>query len=304
MDYLAFGLLAGSLIVIASFVVRDALPHLSAIGGDSRLSRLSRAESPSAWGRWCADAGLVLAAAGTLVLLITVAALLADLGDDAGNIVVGLSVAVAVVASVLGCARLGQRLRWDTERELGGAPWTVASTPARATEMSVPSSKPAAAVQKLDQPAPRVVKVTSAEPGDVWDDDLPMWSPSTAEHRPTMGARVAEVAPERDELVATVEESGAWGWSAPSAEDAPPRSHVASGGLFSSPLLADIGLPAVEEQVEDGFRSPLLSDLHDGPVDDGDGDDIDLNAGSDLLLDEAPAPVGSSGRQRDEIDDR
>lgn len=263
-----FGLVAGSLIVIASFVVRDALPHLSAIDGDSRLARLSRAQSPSAWGRWCADAGLVLAAAGTLVLLITVAALLTDLSDAAGNIVVGLSAAVAVVASVLGVARLGQRLRVDTERELRGEALLVAQAPARTT----------------------------------WDDDLPIWSPSTPERQQTSGVTLAEVPPNREEDVAAIEEPGDWGWSATAAGDAPPWAPLANGGLFSSPLLADIGLSPVEEAIDDGYRSPLLSDLLDNPIDDGDESDTD--AGSDLLIDEAPAPIGSTSRLRDEMDDR
>ena len=304
MDYLAFGLLTGSLIVITSFVVRDALPHLAAIADGSRLARLSRSASPLAWARWCADAGLVLAAAGTLVLVITVAALLADLSDDAGNIVVGLSVAAAIVASAIGAARLGKRLRGDTERELRGEPWPVAAAPARTAERPVISTEPALIKAAQLDHSPRAVELASAESGDVWEDDLPLWSPPTRTRQESTGATVPEVALDRDELVASVEEPGAWGYSAPPAAEAPPRAPMTAGGLFSSPLLADIGLPTVDDEEDDGFRSPLLSDLRVGSVDDGDGDVVEEEAGSDLLIDETPAPIQVGGRLRDEVDDR
>jgi len=304
-DYLAFGLLAGSLIVIASFVVRDALPHLTAISRDSRLARASQASSPMAWARWCADAGLVLAAAGTLVLAITVATLLADLSDDAGNVVVGLSVAVAVAASVLGAVRLWQRLREDAAREMIGEARTEAGDPALPNEAAaVPAKRAVETVERDDRPSPREVAPAVDQPGDVWDDDLSIWSPSPSERQQPIVPTLAEVSPDGERDVASEAGLGSWGSVAGAAAAEPPRTPLPNRGLFSSPLLADIG-PSPVEEVDDGFRSPLLSDLQDGHRDDGgEGDDIDPDGGFDLLLDEAPAPVGSSGRHRDGMDDR
>ena len=334
MDYLAFGLLAGSLIVIASFVVRDGLPHLAVIGPGSRLSRLSRAEAPLAWGRWCADAGLVLAGAGTCVLLITVAALLAGLSDSAGNLLVGLSIAVAVAASVLGVARLARRLSAETDAELRGearqeSRSTVAAPP---VTIAAPAPSPVHTfgIDLPDTPA------SMAE--DVWDDELPTWTPSAgppvatrteidavapslaaappdAHRQPVQPApAVAVNEPARRARLSIRRRSGEpvepvpephedAAVSSPTSMPVPTqgseqRTPVA-GGVFSSPLLADIGLTPLDQAGEDGFRSPLLSNL-----DTEERMDEYLMGGSDLLIDEAPSPVQSTVRQREEIDNR
>jgi len=317
-DYLAFGLLAGSLIVIASFVVRDGLPHLSVIGDGSRLDRWSRSETPQAWGRWCADAGLVLAGAGTVVLLITVAALLVGLSDGAGNMLIGLSAAAAVVASALGIARLTQRLRVEADAELTGD-----------LDLFAPPA-PEPAPTRRTKPAPRfesAAALVGAPVGardDVWDDELPIWSPSpgrpeAAAVEPAAGLTMPSQA---DSLAESEPVEPIWSApisdpersprstgptrrlvqppappdQSPGAESDPP----AIGGVFRSPLLADIGLTPLDGKAEDGFRSPLLTDLHEVERD----DDADLGGGSDLLIDEAPAPVQPAGRLRDEMNNR
>lgn len=329
MDYLAFGLLAGSLTVIASFVVRDGMPHLSAIGEGSRLGRLSRAETPLAWGRWCADAGLVLAGAGTCVLIITVAALLAGLDDGAGNILVGLSVAAAAVASALGLRRLGQRLRTEAGAELGGE--LEPTYPAEAVRATVANERadPSATVDVSHEPT----GARAAVDDDVWGEELPTWSPPIRPVAP-VDVPVADLSP--TPVAGPVPESGQAGssWADPdSVPPAPPPTRgrtrlrvieeraeppplrgrppapsvdegqgpPAIGGLFSSPLLADIGLTSPDgDGAEARFRSPLLSDLHDV----GAEDDSVVGTGSDLLIDEAPAPVQTGGRTRDGVDDR
>ena len=76
------------------------------------------------------------------------------------------------------------------------------------------------------------------------------------------------------------------------------RTPVA-GGIFQSPLLADIGLTPLDQDGDDGFRSPLLNNL-----DEEERADDHLLGGSDLLIDEAPAPVQPTLRHRDEVDNR
>lgn len=332
MDYLAFGLLAGSLIVIASFVVRDGLPHLAAIAEQSRLARISRAATPVAWARWCADTGLVLAAAGTLVLVITVAALLADLSDSAGNLLVGLSAAVAVIASVLGAARLGQRLRVEAEAETDGE----LALPAQPVPSPQPQprraqrNRPAGDVEPVSAPPVQPAAGLTVETSTVWDDELPTWSPPSGRTDvPDAGAHSgpatnldtetmrSTVSPELHSSTASPEAPPPRRPrvlpSRPSVEpsmeppDVPEKRPIrdeeleppVSGGLFRSPLLADIGLTPGAPEAEEQFQSPLLSGLL-GEAQEHDA--AEVGTGSDLLIDETPAPVQPSGRLRDELD--
>lgn len=325
MDYLAFGLLAGSLIVIASFAVRDGAPHLSAIPAGARLARLSRRDIPIAWGRWCADAGLVLGGTGTLVLIVTVGALLLGVSDDVGGIVVALSVAIAVIGSALGLARLTQRYRDEAEAELEG--------PLPASSLAGMPADPVTRLELTRSPLPSMgespavaAPTIASEPADVWDEDLPTWSsPARAEVPIAEPPGVAAPRAEQRSVEVPTTDGSEGSLAAPPAaprapvrggrrspdraddtetqpEPAPPLDEVASpplGGQFSSPLLADIGLTPIERDAADGFRSPLLSDLFEAT-----GLDPDAGATSDLLIDEAPAPVPATSRLRQEVDNR
>lgn len=329
MDYLAFGLLAGSLIVIVSFVVRDGLPHLSAVTEQSRLARVGRAAAPVAWDRWCADTGLVLAGAGTLVLVITVAALLADLSDGAGSLLVGLSAAVALIGSVLGAARLGQRLRVEADAETaGGLTLPIRPAPSRRPR----TNRPARDVEPLSTSAVQPAAGLAVDTDTVWDDDLPIWSgplsrtnepdmdaisgpPTSLARKSTSGTASPEldssaavpeaVTPAQAQALSSRRSSGpatepTYGQAQgeiPDDELGPP----VAGGRFRSPLLADIGLTPIEREADERFQSPLLSGLLAG-ADGHDGAETDV--GSDLLIDEAPAPVQPVGRVRDELDNR
>lgn len=350
MDYLTFGLLAGSVIVIASFLLRDAAPHLSALSPSSPLGRLSRRGAPLAWTRWCADAGLVVSAAGTAILLATVGALVADVADGVGTVVVALALAAALVAASLALARLTTRYRVDAAAERVDGP---VSRPGSADPRSVAVGE-RTATQPLDllptRPAhiaapSRALAGVDEVPGveaeaKLWDDELPTWSntptefsPSERPAPPTPSSRPAPATP-NGPLTAIVEvhEPSDVDEDAVLEDEAPaarlPRSERTTralpavgrargaritptavdpiggepaatviGGSFSSPLLADIGLPTQGEAM-DGFRSRLLLDLDRPMAAEPDGDP---EIGSDILLDESPAPAFPSARGRDEL---
>ena len=350
MDYLTFGLLAGSVIVIASFLLRDAAPHLSALSPSPPLGRLSRRAAPLAWRRWCADAGLVVSAAGTLVLLATVGALVADVADGAGTIVVALALTAALVGAALVLARLTVRYQDDVATELSGAsvarpgvraPTRVATPePSADLPVSLPTTRITHAPTTTRGVAAHDVAPVVAAGTELWEDDLPTWSGASTEAAPTVRPIAAQppkhrspethdAAPsspspldvsdepedhsEGDHVrppvhVPSMEPRARGfrpvgrGWDAdpmPAAVDpiggAPAATVI--GGSFSSPLLADIGLPPANE-ASNGFRSRILLDL-DRTLGDEAGDEVET--GSDIVLDESPAPAFPSTRGRDEL---
>lgn len=342
MDYLTFGLLAGSGIVIISFLVRDAAPHLASLSPGSALGRLSRGDAPGAWERWCADVGLVVSAAGILVLLLTVGALLLGVADGMGTVVVALGLTVALVGAALGTARLTRRYRDEAAGERTGESLVGAWLLPMPTAASAVSQRESSGIEP-SRMAPVVIHVE--EPATLWDDELPSWSSSAPDEAvpvtqttggegtvesgappepfsaerlrpgasddakvvdgleppqaaPVATRRIARRPSERTPVVPEIVPAIGRPRDLPEPDDrrlldVEPAATVA-GGSFSSPLLADIGVGAVDADTA-GFRSRLLLDLQDL---DGAADD-QADGGSDVLIDEAPAPA--SARPRDEL---
>lgn len=95
MDFVVVGFGLGALSVLLGFALRDLGPRRRAIPPDATLP-VAEVTRRVAWGRACRAGGGILALAGTLVWLVTFAALVGQAGDELGDLLVLTSCVVAL----------------------------------------------------------------------------------------------------------------------------------------------------------------------------------------------------------------
>lgn len=338
MDFVVAGLGFGALIVIFGFVIRDLGPLFwTRFAGDGL--------APSADDRWrwrglCFAVSSTLTIAGTFVLVVTVGLVLAGVSDGQGAAGAG---AATIVATIVALVRISTFVGDYRDGKISAAPDPAIRTQIQSSLKSdrsggdsnplssvrpVKKAEPVATVAATDpdttSPAAPPATSVNDEPYDV-NRLLPTefdehYDPAIAEH----GASAQGEAP--GDLATADSAAGIADAGEPRPEPAPDSSIASAppavevskpagdqvvakqpAGLFKSPLLADIGVPAPAASSDSGFASTVLADVDKEPEPAADNYqspllvDLQSQPGDDTANNETPAgTVDEIASQRDE----
>ncbi len=243
MDFVVAGFGLGAVLMLVGFAVRDLGPF---------RHRGSEEEDPVSrpWSELCRTVGTTLVTGGLGICLLTLLLLVVGAGDQTGARLIVAGAAIALIGCGVWSALAVRRYTGA----IAALPPEVAIGRAR---------RPVRTARRSFRPADPDWTAAETEPEPVDEAPIPFaeiessWPANVEEKQPTVAAeaeRDSDLEPEQ----------------APSTEPVPapapppaPMAPVAQGGMFRSPLLADVETNSSSSNGS-GFQSSLLADVAAG----------------------------------------